>query len=424
VRALGRSYASARALRRAPSNVAAVIVLRDRESDTDLLESDTDLPESDTDLPESDTDLLVADTTLPVADTDPAVADTNPPVADKSSRIHFNNTNVTKKASRPMAYDTVNPSNDTNNAPKEPPTAPNGTPATPNGAPNATAPATDWVAAAWALSGPVETLRFPFATLSGEAIDVARFCQRNWDPTFGKNQQTIRPGLKSAVGNGTFTDGIANEIIEITTALQAAQSRYRLLVDGPGSAPMERAQFVLGELRSTLEWLFDDGKLDEADAQLEALSAEHDSAVSQDAVAAALFDYAELASRHRAQLAGLGGFDVTLIDEAPALGTQIRELSAGPATEVAPPEDLQALELRNRLGMLLYDRMQRVRSAARFVFRHYPDVVRKVTSTYARRQRSALRGKKTDQPSPATDAPSDAPEVPATASAAQAVHIG
>jgi hypothetical protein len=66
--------------------------------------------------------------------------------------------------------------------------------------------------------------------------------------------------------------------------------------------------FVLAELRSTLEWYFDDGKKDEADAQLERLVETHDGAASQDAVAAALFDFAALAERHRSAIIGLGGF--------------------------------------------------------------------------------------------------------------------
>ena len=40
---------------------------------------------------------------------------------------------------------------------------------------------------------------------------------------------------------------------------------------------------------------------------------------------------------------------------------------------------------------MLYDRMQRVRSAARFVFRNHPDIVRQATSTYQRSRRARHR---------------------------------
>jgi len=279
-----------------------------------------------------------------------------------------------------------------------------------------------WESAAWALEPPIDGLLFPFAVLTGEAIDVARFCQRNWkSTTIPRGEGTItRPGLESAVGNGTFTANIAQEIIEIEDALQAAQTQYRLLVNGPLAAPMDRATYVLGEMRQTLEWLFDDGKLDEADVQLEALNTEHDGAASQDAVAAALFDYAELSERHKEKMAGLGGFDVALIDEARALGTELREISAGPAEIDPPGADAQALDLRNRLGMMLYDRMQRVRAAARFVFRHDPDLVRDVTSAYARRQRTTLRGQNgspSPQTPPAVPSPVAQPAAPPAVSA-------
>jgi hypothetical protein len=252
-------------------------------------------------------------------------------------------------------------------------------------------PVSKWEAAAWALEGRIEPLRAPFHVLAGEALDVARFCRRNWSPIAGYKGQTVRPGLSSAVGNGTFTEAIADEIIQLQAAFQAAQTRYRLLITGVDTQPMECAQFILGELRSTLEWLFHDAEIHHSAAQLAALDAAHHGALSQDAVAAALFDYAELADRHRQAIAGLGGFEKPLIEEARALGNELRELSAGPAAPADPPDEVRALEFRNRLGMLLYDRMQRVRAAARFVFRHQPDLVRQVTSVYARRQRAAHR---------------------------------
>jgi hypothetical protein len=87
---------------------------------------------------------------------------------------------------------------------------------------------------------------------------------------------------------------------------------------------------------------------------------------------------------------GLGGFELGLVDEANALSRQIQEHSAGPIVPEVPGA-AQALDLRNRVGALLLDRMQQVRSAARFVFRRNPELVREVTSTYERRKRRASR---------------------------------
>lgn len=251
-----------------------------------------------------------------------------------------------------------------------------------------------WEAAAWALPEAVEKLPIPFHVLAGEALDVTRFCQRNWEPAVDRTGQITRPGLKTAVGNGTFNEAIARELLELHDVLQAAQTSYLLLATGPAGAPMERAQFLLTELRGVLEWYFDDGGENAGDAQLERLIEEHDGALSQDAVAAALFDFAELAGRHRDAINELGGFDAALIDEATAVARELRERSAGPAAIEPLPVQRQALELRNRLGSLLYDRMQRVRAAARFVFRRHAALVREVTSAYARRQRAAYRAQK------------------------------
>jgi hypothetical protein len=206
--------------------------------------------------------------------------------------------------------------------------------------------------------------------------------------------------------------------LELHDVLQAAQTRYQLLVSGPGAAPMERAQFVLSELRSTLEWYFDDNVKDEADAQLERLIESHDGAFSHDAVAAALFDFAALAEKHREAIAGLGGFDVALLDEAPTLALALRERSAGPAAVGPAPAENEALELRNRLGTLLYNRMQQVRLAARFVFRGHQAITREVTSAYARRQRAAHRAQNARPEAPA---PTDTGAAPGISSAAPTV---
>ena len=144
-------------------------------------------------------------------------------------------------------------------------------------------------------------------------------------------------------------------------------------------------------MREVLRWYFDDGKDTQGDAQLAALARAHEEAFSHDALAAALFDYAALAELHRTAITGLGGFDATVIDSAPKIAMALRERSAGPATLEPSMDARQILELRNRIATLLVDRIQRVRSAAQFVFRKQPDIVRKVTSAYERQQRATQR---------------------------------
>lgn len=61
-----------------------------------------------------------------------------------------------------------------------------------------------WEGAAWALEETVEKLPVPFHVLAGEALDVARFCRRHWEPAQDRTGQAIHPGLESAGRNGTF----------------------------------------------------------------------------------------------------------------------------------------------------------------------------------------------------------------------------
>jgi hypothetical protein len=166
-----------------------------------------------------------------------------------------------------------------------------------------------------------------------------------------------------------------------------------------------RAEFVLAEIASGLEWWLDDGVNDDRDKQLAALKAEYaDGSTSSHTIAAQLADYAALARQESEGLAGLGGFDLGMVDEAERLAKQLRERP----TTAAPAENTRrALDVRNRVATLLIDRMCTVRAAARFVFRHNPVIAREAASLYLRKRRAAARrnsasnGKTQDNTAPA-----------------------
>ena len=126
---------------------------------------------------------------------------------------------------------------------------------------------------------------------------------------------------------------------------------------------MAPAEFVLREIVTTAEFAFDDGVLDVEDARLDALAAQHDSPTSQDAQAAALDDYAAFAAQHRERLDGLGGFDAALIDEASVRARELRVRSVQRLVG-EPSAQREAIDLRNRLATLLYERMRRPREIA------------------------------------------------------------
>jgi hypothetical protein len=231
----------------------------------------------------------------------------------------------------------------------------------------------------------------PWFVLMQEAATASSFVTRHWKRTrtAGKNSSTV-PGLESVAKQ--LPASVADEIIDLQEAAQKAHlAHLKLTRPMAGDDPRPRAEHVLGEVTAALEFLFDDGVVDERDAQLTAVSSAHaNDGESNAAVASALEDYGSLARDHRAELDGLGGFDVAILDEVAGLAKALRQPTSGGATERSP-ETTAALEHRNRLGNLLFERIQRVRSAAQYVFRARPEIVREVTSTYLRRQRAAAR---------------------------------
>lgn len=251
---------------------------------------------------------------------------------------------------------------------------------------------------------PATTL--PLYVLFGEAVDVKKFFDRYWDPEVDDKGQVTRPGLSSAVSKGKkrrFHAKTGEEILSLQRATQEAQTRYLLTVEKSDS-PRARGEFLLGELRSVLGWYFDDGVTDEKDEMLARLAAAHEEKPqSNDALASSLDEHALLAERYRDDLDGLGGFEARSLDEARQVAAALR---ARPAqAEALSAEARAALDLRNRLASLLYARMALVRSAARFVFRRHPEIVREATSAYERRRRAAARRKEeaAAQESPAAE---------------------
>lgn len=135
-----------------------------------------------------------------------------------------------------------------------------------------------------------------------------------------------------------------------------------------------------------LAFRFGDGH----DERLVALRGAHPAgAKSNGALAAELEGYAAFGEAHRAEIDGLGGFDPGSLDEARVLAKVLRDR---PANAAAPSDGAaRALALRNRLAVLLAEKMNAARPAARFVFRHHPAIVREATSAYERRRRAAAR---------------------------------
>jgi hypothetical protein len=244
-----------------------------------------------------------------------------------------------------------------------------------------------WQPQANALSVVRTNFDVPMRVFLGEAVDAARFVQAYWEPVKDQTGKVLRPGLSLA--GAKLSPQIGAEILELEEGLQTAQTDYLLTVAPAQPDVRARAEYILGELTAALEWLLDDGVEDDRDKQLAALKAEYaDHSTSTDSLAAELSDYAALARQESKGLEGLGGIELSLIDEAEQLAKQLRSRPSTPA----PAENTRrALDLRNRLATLLYERIATVRAAARFVFRNHPEIAREVGSAYVRRKRAAAR---------------------------------
>lgn len=246
-------------------------------------------------------------------------------------------------------------------------------------------PPTDWTTLARA-GGPYRRVRIPVTVLADEAVAVVRFLQAHWAPRHDDRGSVIEPGLERA----GLPAGIGEEIAQLQQALLRADAQVRFQRSPSQADPMARATFVLREIVQTSSYVVGLGGDPQDVERLTRLRAAHRRPVSQDALACALDEYAAFAELHRHELAGVGGFDASLVDEAPRLARELRDISARRASRAGRPRS-DAVDLRNRLAVLLHDRLRAVRTAARFVFRDSPETARRATSAYERARRARRR---------------------------------
>ncbi len=227
-------------------------------------------------------------------------------------------------------------------------------------------------------------LSVPLHVLLGESIDLAAYARRVWEPT------DDHPGLSSAARR--FDENVADDLSALVAAVLAEHTAFRLAAEPPVSKEViERGEALIDELTAVLDFLFDDGIEDERDAQLAAISDLYGTrSRSDDALAAALFDFAALAQENRDALEGLGGFDVANINEATTLAEQIRARSAESPTERAEAATAHRIR-RDQITAVQDRKVKLIRAAARFAFRKHPALAREAGSAYGRRTRASRR---------------------------------
>lgn len=262
-----------------------------------------------------------------------------------------------------------------------------------------------WRDAAAAMPGGAFAAGMPLDTFFGEAIDVAKFHAKYWKAQRDEDGAVVFPGLELAVGKGPrkkpITSKTGMDIRSLHDAARYADTLYQFAQTPATRVPTQEGRQVLAKIGAALAWAFDDGIEDENDTKLANLEARHADPRGSDALASALDAYATLADEVRDLLESFEIFDIGNIERARSLAKQLRE---GGTPSSGNDAARSAIELRNRLCQLLYQKVKLVREAAGFVFQDYPEVRREATSAHLRRQRAAARRAKTNEPAKAAGA--------------------
>lgn len=226
-------------------------------------------------------------------------------------------------------------------------------------------------------------LGVPLNVFMGEAVDVSALTIQYWSPK-GEGKLAV-PGLSEA-GDRMY-EGIGKEVVDLVNLAQQTHVEYLLIVNPRASKELlEEATWLRDRIESVLEYAFDDDVEDEKDAQLEAVQSNDSDTI--DGLALDLEELVGLANEHLGLLKSIKLFDPAWLDRADACAKQLREL---PPANVRSPEAKAKIGRRNQYLSAIARRVREIRLAAKLVFFQRPDLVRKFTSAYERRRRTALR---------------------------------
>jgi hypothetical protein len=206
----------------------------------------------------------------------------------------------------------------------------------------------------------------------------------------------VRVGLHSAAAGGGVSREVATEIRELSMAVGEVNNDYKKLLEKMSNANVQEGEELLSELRAVLSFLLESGENPTGAEQLQRLRDEYDDVQSHDGMAIALQGYAGLAADYKEQIDRLGGITPDLIDRATQLSFDLRQRSGERMNGNFAQEQKDMMRLRNRMVSALYKRVHAARRTIRFVFRDYPDIVRKASSDYLRSVKRNSRGRTSD----------------------------
>jgi hypothetical protein len=234
--------------------------------------------------------------------------------------------------------------------------------------------------------------RAPIDVLLGEAVLVGLLYQAYWQPS-APGQTPEHPGFARWAAGTALHEHAGHELLELVTAVAQADARYTRANGSLAGSPFARAEAVLREIRTTLEFLFDDAEYTRDDEVLHQLLKQHRRPRSHHQLAAALHDYSHVAHDYLDRLKQLPAFDVALLDEALVLSGALRTRRMELAIARENSAAASWLAQRNQLLAVLRDRVGRIRRAAQRVFAAHPEIARKFASDYQRVRRKQARDK-------------------------------
>ncbi len=224
----------------------------------------------------------------------------------------------------------------------------------------------------------------PLASLLGEAIDLAAHFDAHWAVS---SREPQRPCFSLGESERIHRD-LGEEIRELALVIASVQASRSKAQPRPTRAPVDAGQHLLGEMRSTLSFIFGDDVGSDAHAQTRRLEREFSGSLSHDALALALEAYTDLIHDHRQRVAQESNLDLALLEQARSTAQALRQHSANQLTNDSPE---RSVALRNRLLSLLLTRMRDVRRAARYFFRDEPQLIKLFESVHERTRRRVRR---------------------------------
>lgn len=230
-----------------------------------------------------------------------------------------------------------------------------------------------------AHSGDDVPIGMPNAIFCKEAVGVACFAERYWELVDGLDA-CLAPHKRRLGGDP------APELVYLADPCRQADA---MLVQGSlasgDSFPM-RAQKLLTEIRTACEVVVDDEVEDKKDVLIVALRKQHASKpTTVGDLTNALASYVTAARSLSPELSELAGFTMSSVEAAQGVVDHL--LGRGMASSTRTTRIR-----RNRLLVMIRNRVAKIRKVARFTFRNYPDILRETASAYSReRRRSAKR---------------------------------